>query len=367
MDARERMLTAIHNEKPDHLPVQVHNWMPYYLNRYLDGMDCYQAYERFGMDMAIYTGPNWIYDPKDLDNWRVEIVEVSNANGVHNWLEIVHTPKGDLRTAFGSNEITTWETEPLIKTADDFDLYDAYYPVPIGVDGTQVRDALNRVGNRGIVRGIIWCHGQMGCWQSFCTLVGTQEAILFAMDDPDWVHHAESRLLDKQMRALSLWTHDEVPFDLIELGGGGGSNTVISPALHAQFCVPYDRKQVDTLHELGYKVVYHLCGGLMKQLDNVLDNGADGLETMTPPAMGGDCDLAEANRRVGDRLFFVGGFDQNAGFEKGTPAAVRQQVLALHAARPQGGYICCPSDHFFYGNPENIQAFVDAARECVYD
>jgi uroporphyrinogen decarboxylase len=88
---------------------------------------------------------------------------------------------------------------------------------------------------------------------------------------------------------------------------------------------------------------------------------------MTPPSMGADCDLAEAERRVGDRLFFIGGLDQNAYFENGTPATVREAVFRLHTACPNGGYICCPSDHFFFGDPANLQAFVDAARECRYN
>jgi len=29
MDSRERLLTAIHNHKPDRLPCQVHSWMQY--------------------------------------------------------------------------------------------------------------------------------------------------------------------------------------------------------------------------------------------------------------------------------------------------------------------------------------------------
>ena len=80
----------------------------------------------------------------------------------------------------------------------------------------------------------------------------------------------------------------------------------------------------------------------------------------------GDCDLAEATRRVGDRLAFIGGFDQNKGFEHGSPETVRQMVRKLFESCPNGGYICSPSDHFFFGDPENLQAFVDACRECTY-
>ena len=366
MTSRERLLTAINNGKPDRLPGQVHCWMPYYLDNYLDGIDQFRAYERFGLDMAIYTGPTWKFDEKDLANWQVRQVDLGTSEtGTHSWREIVSTPAGELTCAWGRNPITTWETEPLIKTKEDFEIYNKYYPAPVGVDGSSVKAALEQVGNRGIVRGTIWCHGQMGTWQSFCWLVGTQEAIMFAIDEPEWVHYVEKSLVDKQLKAIEMMG-GEVPFDLIELGGGGGSNTVISPKLHEEFCLPYDKQHVDALHALGYKCVYHLCGGLMKMLDNVVANGADGLETMTPPSMGGDCDLAKATELVGDKLFFIGGFDQNRGFEHGTPEVVRQMVHQLHVCCPDGGYICSPSDHFFHGDPANLQAFADVLKECTY-
>jgi hypothetical protein len=83
--------------------------------------------------------------------------------------------------------------------------------------------------------------------------------------------------------------------------------------------------------------------------------------------MGGDCDLAEASRRVGDKLFFIGGFDQNAGFENGSPESARQLVIDCFAAtKDHAGYIIAPSDHFFHGDAANLQAFADAAKECVY-
>ena len=134
-----------------------------------------------------------------------------------------------------------------------------------------------------------------------------------------------------------------------------------------EYCLPYDQRQVRLMHDLGLKVVYHLCGGVMPMLDLVAETGSDGLETMTPPAMGGDCDLREASRRAGEKLFFIGGFDQNAGFERGTPEVARRQVFeCFEATQDHAGYIVCPSDHFFFGDPQCLQAFVDAARECVY-
>lgn len=365
MNSRERLLTALNNDKPDHLPAQVHSWMRYYLDTYLGGCDQYEAYARFGLDPVIYVSPLRIFAEADLATWQVAQHDLGiDADGVHHGVETVTTPEGTLTRRYASNAFTSWDTEHLVKNEADWALWEKYCPAPSCIDPTPVLAAKERIGDGGIVRGGASGYGQGSPWQDLCVQMGTQEAIMAAMDKPDWLHHALETILQKRFRWIELM--EGLPYDVIETGGGAGSNTVISPKMFAEFCVPYDRRQHEALHALGLRVVYHLCGGLMQMLDMVVENGADGLETMTPPSMGADCDLAEANRRVGTDLFFIGGFDQNAGFEKGTPESVREQVFRLHAACPNGGYICCPSDHFFFGDPANLQAFADAAKECTY-
>jgi uroporphyrinogen-III decarboxylase len=366
MTSRERMLVALENGRPDRLPCQVHGWMAYYLKTYLGGADWYQAYERFGMDYAIYVEPRYQYDARDQADWQVETTDLgTDADGNHSWSQIVTTPGGTLTSAGARNQITGWTTEHLVKTKQDFELWNQYCPIPTGVDLSDIQAARDKLGDKGIVRSHPFSPGQGSPWQSFCTMIGTQEAIYLAFDEPDWLHHALDAILQRTLRVTEMWAG--TPADMVEIGGGAGSSTVISPDLFRQFCLPYDQQQIVALHEVGLKVVYHLCGGLMPMLELVAETGADGLETMTPPAMGGDCDLAEASRRVGDQLFFIGGFDQNAGFEHGTPQNARQQVFDCFAAtKDHAGYIIAPSDHFFHGDPACLQAFADAARECQY-
>ncbi len=367
MTGRERLLTALNNEKPDRLPCQVHSWMDYYLKTYLNGMDQYQAYANFGMDTVAYVWASPIYDEKDMVNWQVKRINLGvDANGNTAWRTEIETPKGVLILQEASNQYTSWITEHIIKSQRDWELWSQYVPVPIKFDQAPWIEAKEKIGDSGILRGMCLGFGQGSAWQDFCGyLYGMEQAIIDSIDKPDWIHAV---LDDINKKRIGMWERTgKMECDIIETGGGAGSSTVISPDMHRDFCLPYDRSQHAALHECcGVKIVYHLCGGLMPLLELVAENGADGLETMTPPDMGGDCDLAEAAKRVGDKLFFIGGFDQNAGFEKGTRENICQQVQSLHSACPDGGYICSPSDHFFFGAPKNIQYFVECVKDCSY-
>ncbi len=366
MTSRERMVTALNNGRPDRLPCQVHGWMDYYLKQYLGGMDEWQAFEKFGMDHAIYVSPDYTYSNKDLGNWREKKVDLGvDSDGNHGWANTITTPKGDLHYKSASNEFTYWTTEYIIKDKADFELWSEFSPVPVKADFSKIQRTKERLGDKGIIRSHPFSAGQGSPWQSFCTLVDTEKAIFMAMDEPEYLHHCLEGIVQKTLKTTQLW--EGIPSDMVEVGGGAGSNTVISPDMFREFCLPYDKRQNKLFHQAGLKVVYHLCGGLMQMLELVVETGSDGLETMTPAGMGGDCDLREASRRVGNKLFFIGGFDQNAGFESGTPERARQQVFeCFEATKDHAGYICCPSDHFFRGDPRCVQAFVDAVKECIY-
>ena len=300
-----------------------------------------------------------------MAKWDVKTVNgTKDADGNTSYVTTVTTPKGTLTHRGASNKFTFWETGHMVKNERDFELFKDYFPEPYGCDWSAVKAIKERIGDKGIVRGISYAYGQLAPWQTLCYLMGTENLIYKAVDEPEWVHYALDAICKKYERAIEI--SGRIELDLVETGGGAGSSTVISPAMHKEFCLPYDKRQHAALKAQGAMIVYHLCGGNMPLLDIVAQNGADCLETMTPPAMGGDCVLAEAKRRVGSKLAFIGGFDQNAGFERGTRENIEKQVRSLFAACPDGGYICSPSDHFFFGGVENIRAFADACKECRY-
>jgi uroporphyrinogen-III decarboxylase len=104
---------------------------------------------------------------------------------------------------------------------------------------------------------------------------------------------------------------------------------------------------------------------MMPILEMIANMGPDAMETFTPRSMGGDADLAEARRRIGNRVCIIGGFDQFHYFVDCPEAMTRQEVRRCFHDGGPAGYILAPSDHFFEAEENLLRAYADEARSCV--
>ena len=142
---------------------------------------------------------------------------------------------------------------------------------------------------------------------------------------------------------------------------------IISPSIFDNFVAPYDAPLIELAHEAGQRISYHTCGGMMPILESVAGMNPDAMETFTPPGMGGDVILKDAKRRIGEKVCMIGGFDQFHFFTGCTQEETRKEVRRCFSdAGENGGYILCPSDHFFDADIELIAAYADEARKCTY-
>lgn len=369
------MLAALTREIPDRLPVTTHHVMRYFLDTYLEGASSLDFFEHFGLDAYQWIvplrgepGKSWLNEWGFLesDAWRVGREE-TNAGSYPGYRYTITTPKGRLTMEVQHNVYTEWVTERLIKEKSDIELLAEFLPAQ-SCDQAQVADAANTLGERGLLRGHIPCfdiYGQPGCWQDAACLVGIEALILATYDDPGWVHE----LLGILQRRKNHYIHSlkGAAYDLLELGGGDASSTVISPKLFDRFVAPYDRVLIQAAHEAGQRIVYHTCGGMMPVLERIADMEPDAMETFTPVGMGGDVNLCEAKRRIGERVCMIGGFDQFHFFTGTTPEKTRAEVRrCFEEAGGGGGFILSPSDHFFDAEPALIAAFADEAHRCNY-
>jgi len=373
MTSKERMMRALHREKPDRLPVSVHQWQPYHLNQFMNGMDALAAFQATGMDAAIQyfetMGQFWIPEAERQaarsSQWRDDILVVSDDPANKILHHIITTPEGSLTYKTGGNLMTTWITEYLVKKHEDIELIDKYMPVGT-LNKNHVKKAYDEVGDAGILRGFVW-GDQAGCWQHACCLMDVNDLIIETFENPDWAHRFMQILLKKKLRFIEESLRG-AKFDLIETGGGAGSDTLISPKIHREFCMPYDRQMHRALHECGHLTTYHTCGGMMHILDLILENETDASETLSPPGTGGNISEPEKVReKYGGKVAMIGGMDQFNVLSTGTREQIQKEVRRLFEGfGPEGGYILSASDHFFETPVENLRIYAEAAKECTY-
>jgi uroporphyrinogen-III decarboxylase len=192
-------------------------------------------------------------------------------------------------------------------------------------------------------------------------LFGYQEALMYLIDEPE---RCETILTAYAEGAADLGVEQArhgVDAVLISSAFAGGG--FISPRQYRQFVLPYEAEVVRRIHAAGAPVYTHTCGDIGDRLELMAETGIDGIDTLDPPPLG-SVDLADAKRRVGDRVFFKGNIDAVNTLLKKPREEVRADALArLRAGSPGGGYIlssaCSVSPRV---PPENLTALVEASK-----
>lgn len=387
MTSKERMLAAITGAKlPDRLPVTTHHVMPAFLDKFMNGISDQQFFDEFGLDPITWTvphkpkpgsgdypdplqGPPGFLESHRVanDNWRIYTEDAGTLDGRKLTRYTFVTPAGSLSMVIEDAGYSVWVGEPLIKNKRDIDIVAAYVTTP-NCDVEAVNRTVDSYGQRGLVRGHICCFdvfGQPGCWQDACCLFGTERLIMEAQDDPVWVHEFLQILQRRKLGFIASLAGAR--YDILELGGGDASSSVISPRMFDTFVAPYDTPMIEAAHQAGQRIVYHLCGKLMPMLERTVEMGVDAIETFTPVGMGADANLQLARQRIAGRVCMIGGFDQLHFFTGCTEQATRAEVRRCFSeAGPGGRYILSPSDHFFAAELPLLHAFADEARKCAY-
>jgi uroporphyrinogen decarboxylase len=385
MNPRQRFLNVLSRKKTDRLPVTTHHLMPSFLKNYMNGISDQEFFDYFGLDpvkwMIAYTydaAKGEYFDPSHTeigfldahrictDNWRFTSEVIHGLAYPTKRLNIV-TPVKTLSMVLQTDEHTTWLCEHVIKEKSDIDVLARYMPAP-KCDVDAINITAEEYGERGLLRGHIPCFdgfGQPGCWQDASCMYGIENLIIATFMDPAWVHSFLSLLRDRKRTFIDSLIGAK--YDILELGGGDASTTVISPDIFNDFVAPYDAPLIEAAHKAGQRISYHTCGGMMPILENIAAMKPDAMETFSPPAMGGDSRLEEAKNRIGDKVCMIGGFDQFHFFTGCTESETRKEVRrCFEAAGKNGGFILSPSDHFFEADLKLIKAFADEARQCIY-
>ncbi len=128
---------------------------------------------------------------------------------------------------------------------------------------------------------------------------------------------------------------------------------------------PYYKQVNDWIHaHTGWKTFKHSCGAISKFLPSMIEAGFDILNPVQCSATGMEPEKLKSE--FGDRLvFWGGGVDTQKVLPFGTPAQVREQVLArCEIFAPGGGFVFNTIHNVQAATPiANLIAMIDAVHE----
>jgi uroporphyrinogen decarboxylase len=95
MTPKERMMRALRREKPDRLPVTIHQWQQWHLDNYMGGMDALSAFKAVGLHASIQyfeaMGQFWIPNAEkyivQTPQWRDEIKVVDSVSAADHFFD----------------------------------------------------------------------------------------------------------------------------------------------------------------------------------------------------------------------------------------------------------------------------------------
>lgn len=206
-------------------------------------------------------------------------------------------------------------------------------------------------------------HGEIfSPWTQLMELFGYEQALVYALEEPDRCHAILSAYARGAADLGVQQARRGVDAVLVSSAFAGGG--FISPRMYRQFVLPYERQVVEAIHQAGAPVYVHTCGEIGDRLELIADSGVDGIDTLDPPPLG-SVDLADAKRRVGDRVFFKGNIDPVNTLLRGSREDVRRDALArLAAGAPGSGYILSSACSVSPRVPSaNLTVLVEASEE----
>jgi uroporphyrinogen decarboxylase len=197
--------------------------------------------------------------------------------------------------------------------------------------------------------------------ESWATLGAIEKLLYFYKKKPDFVKDlarmGTDHILEVIDRAAKLGA------DVIALVSDLAFNTstLMSPAQHEQFLLPYHKEIVAHAHGLGMKIILHSDGNLWPIMDQIVEAGFNGLHPIQPQCM----NIGEVKAKHGKHVCLLGNIDCEHLLPFGSEADVDKAVKeTIAVAAPGGGYIISSSNTVHPGcKAENYVALVKAARK----
>lgn len=207
------------------------------------------------------------------------------------------------------------------------------------------------------------CGMAMGLFERSWLMRGFENILVDMLLEPEFVNELLDGILEIHLRMMDLIVA-RVP---IEAYFGGDDwcdqrTIIMGLDLWREFFKPRLARMIEHCHKLGMRYVLHSCGNVSPLVDDLIDIGLDGLESLQAEAM----NVYKLKRKAAGKLVLIGGMGVQKLISFGTPEEIRAETRRLIAELGSGGgYVLAPSKPLPAGTPiANAVAFIETACQA---
>jgi uroporphyrinogen decarboxylase len=406
MTSRERVLTALHHQQPDRVPID-------FGGHRSSGISAI-AYARLRRHLGLASRPIRVYDviqqlaviDEDvLDRFQVDTIELGRAFAVEDeywrdwvlpdgtpcqvprWAQpeadgdgwLLRSQSGRVMSRMPAGAIYFEQEHYPLAECQTLDGWEAAFeecmwtavktppgPLAAGPEGLVALAEGARRLRQSTDRAIIGLFGgnllEMG--QIFFR---NDNFFLLLAGEPARAHEFLKRLTEHHLKHLEQYLRAVGPFiDIVLFGDDLGSQRgpQISPAMYREFFKPHQVRMWRRAKELApVKVMLHCCGGVRELLADLIDAGLDTINPVQISCKG--MAPTELKAEFGTRLtFWGGGCDTQGMLRTARAEEVRTHVRELMATWAPGGSYVFQQVHNVLADvpPENVVAMLDAVN-----
>lgn len=337
MNGYERITAVLNGEKPDKIPVMLHNFL--------------MAAKEYGVTMEQYRN-----DPKIIAGSFIAAIEKYHYDGI-----LVDIDTVTLAGSLGVPVDFPVDAPARSHTGKLDSLEDAVHLKPPKVeDYKYIQIWLEAVCLlKDYFKNEVYIRGN--CDQAPFSLAGIVRGIQNWM--LDLMTGNEEHLLAlleycTQATAQFIKLMAQTGCDMVSNGDSLAGPEMISPEMYQMYALPYEKKIVETAHSAGVAYTLHICGNTDCILEHMLLSGADAFE------LDYKTDIYKIRKTFSDSATFIGNIDPSGVLALGTVDQVRTKTRELlNIYGNSGRFILNAGCAIPSTTPEeNLKAMIDTVR-----
>lgn len=212
----------------------------------------------------------------------------------------VNTPKGELTHTMQMREGIAWYPEEFIKGPEDVEKLLSIPYIPCRPDLSKFLETRERL--RTVAVGEVVLPDPVITMWDFMDL---KMMAIWTIEHRNLLAKMLDICFERLMDQLDYLLRNDVGPIYYFNGSELALPPMMSPRDFEDFVVGYYIELVKKVHQYGKYVIVHCHGAVSKFLERFVQMGTDGLNPLEPPPLG-DVILADAKRRVGDRMCLIG-------------------------------------------------------------